>query len=371
MKINRRNALQTGIAATSCFIAGGRQSLGAAASTPTASPAGNLVALRSAENPYGPPESALAALKAAMREGNRYPRTKVTEFKELVARDAGVTSDHVIVGAGSIELMLAAGLYFGKLGQTVIAADPTWHTTAEYAEANGAKWLKIPLTSSNRYDFDQMRAAVDGDTALVYVCNPNNPTGIAESHADVKRFVQDVSQRTVVMVDEAFIDCLDRGEAESMKHLVATNKNVIVARTFSKLWGMAGFRVGYMLGEPALMAKFKATIPTLEMQSRLSVAGAIGAFGDQEFMRTSRDRMRESRQIVYDILDKKSLPYIRSDCNFVTFEVPTDAEIARQKMLDQRVTLKNVSFGGRERLRVSCGTPDELRAFERALVAIS
>jgi histidinol-phosphate aminotransferase len=370
MKINRRNALQTGIAMTSCFVPGGKAALGATASTAAALTAGNVIALRSAENPYGPPESALTALKAAMREGNRYPRSKVAEFKELVAKDAGVSPDHVIVGAGSIELMLSAGLYFGKLGRTVIAADPTWHTTAEYAEANGAKWLKIPLTKEYRYDFDAMRAAVNGDTALVYICHPNNPTGIAERHAEVDRFVKDVSQRTLVMVDEAFIDCLDDGEQQSMKHLVAANKNVIVARTFSKLWGMAGFRVGYMLGDASLMAKFKATIPTLEMQCRLSVAAAIAAFQDHEFIRMSRDKMRESRKVVYGILDKKSLPYIRSDCNFVTFEVPTDAEAARLKLLDRGVALKNVSFGGRQRLRVSCGTPDELRSFEQAFAAI-
>lgn len=370
MKINRRSALQTGIAMTSCIVVGDKSTYGAIASSATSSPAGNVISLRSAENPYGPPESALVALKTAMREGNRYPRSKVAEFKEIVAKDAGVTPEHVIVGAGSIELMLSAGLYFGKISRTVIAADPTWHTTAEYAAANGAKWLKIPLTKDYRYDFDGMRAAVNGDTSLVYICHPNNPTGVAEPHADVARFVKDVSQHTLVMIDEAFIDCLDDGEAQSMKHLVASNKNVIVARTYSKLWGMAGFRVGYMLGDPPLMAKFKAMIPTLEMQSRLSVAAAIAAFGDQEFMRMSRDKMRESRKIVYDILDKKGLPYIRSDCNFVTFEVSIDAETGRQKLLDRGVALKNVSFHDRQRLRVSCGTPDELRAFEQALAAI-
>jgi histidinol-phosphate aminotransferase len=371
MKINRRNALQAGIAiSSSYFLTNERRTLGATASTIAAPPAGNVVSLRSAENPYGPPESALTALKATMREGNRYPRTKVAEFKAMIAKDAGVTPDHVIVGAGSIELMLSAGLYFGELGRSVIAADPTWHTTAEYAEANGAKWRKIPLTKDYRYDFDRMRAAVNGDTSLVYICHPNNPTGVAEPHADVERFVKDVSKHTLVMVDEAFIDCLDDGERQSMKHLVAANKNVIVARTFSKLRGMAGFRVGYMLGDPPLMAKFKATIPTLEMQSRLSVAAAMAAFQDQEFMRFSRDKMRESREIVYKILDKKGLSYIRSDCNFVTFEVPADAEAARLKLLDRGVALKNVSFGDRQWLRVSCGTPDELRAFEQALAVI-
>src|SRR5690606_1151352 len=101
-------------------------------------PAEQMAWLRSAENPYGPPESARRAVAAGMDEGNMYPRSKVDEFKKLIADDLGLTPEHVIVGAGSIELMLCAGLYYGKLGKQVISADPTWTTTAEYAEANGA-----------------------------------------------------------------------------------------------------------------------------------------------------------------------------------------------------------------------------------------
>src|SRR6188768_2090051 len=156
-----------------------------------------------------------------------------------------------------------------------------------------------------------------------------------------------------------------------MKHLVATSDNIIVSRTFSKLWGMAGFRVGYMLGPAALLAKFKETVPHLEMQSRISVAAAIAAFQDRDFIKMSREKMKQSRQLIFAAIDRRGLKYISSDCNFVTFEVPNDAEATRLKLLEGGVALKNVSFGGRQRLRVSCGTPRELGEFERSLAAIA
>ena len=372
MKINRRNLMQAGVAvSTACFTDLGKHACAADRDEERAAPAGGVIPLRSAENPYGPPPSALEALQATMSEGNRYPRTKVAEFKKLIADDTGLTPEHVIIGAGSIELMINAGLYYGKRGGTVVSGDPTWDTTAIYAEANGAKWVKVPLTDDYHYDFERMLEAVNDDVDLVYLCHPNNPTGLAEEQGVLESFVKEVAKRTHVMIDEAFIDCLNDGEQVSMKKLVASNDNVIVSRTFSKLWGMAGFRVGYMLGNPDLLAKFEATIPGLEMQSRLSVAAAMAAYRDQEFMRFSRQKMRESRKIVFQILDKKGLKYIPSDCNFVAFEINEDAEIARQKLLDRKVALKNVSFGGRQRLRVSCGTPDELHLFEQALSSLT
>lgn len=364
---SRRHLLQAGMAFTSSCCLADLASAAPGSSEGTGTPVDDIAWLRSAENPAGPPESARRALAAAVDEGNLYPRSKVNEFKEHVARDLGLTPEHVIVGAGTIELMLCAGLYYGKLGKRVLSADPTWDTTVEYAEANGAKWTKVPLTKDYYHDFDRMLAEVTGDVALVYVCHPNNPTGKCEPAETLERFVRNVAERTHVMIDEAFIECLDGWRQRSMASLVATNPNVIVTRTFSKLWGMAGFRVGYMLGEPKLMASFKQAIPYLEMQSRLSVAAALAAYDDTSFVDAGRATMRESRALVYKMLDGLGLAYIPSDSNFVTFEVPRDAEQFRLDMLERGVAVKNVSFGGKHRLRVNCGSPQNLAKFERAL----
>jgi histidinol-phosphate aminotransferase len=327
--------------------------------------------LRSAENPYGPPPAAFEAAQRQLATANRYPRKAITELRALIADDVGLTPEHVAIGAGSIELMLGTGLALGKPGRAVLSGDPTWSTTVAYAAAHGAEWIRVPLTSAYRYDFPRMLAAINDKVDLVYVCHPNNPTGLAEEHAALEAFVRAASARTLVMVDEAFLDCLEHAEALSMKKLVKESDNVVIARTFSKLWGMAGFRVGYMIGPPKFLAQIKSALPKLEMQNSIGCAAAMAAYVDQPFIAASRQRMRAARNTIFEILDRRGLKYIRSDSNFVSFQVPEEGTTFVAKMEGQGVSLKAVALAGDTRwARVSCGTPEELAAFERALAAV-
>jgi histidinol-phosphate aminotransferase len=226
----------------------------------------------------------------------------------------------------------------------------------------------VPLTKSYHYDFDHMLAAINDKVDLVYLCHPNNPTGIAENRDELQAFVKEVAKSRPVMIDEAFIDCLEDAEDQSMKHLLPAEENVIIVRTFSKLWGMAGFRVGYLLGNPKLVAQLKSTVPALEMQSRFGAVGGMAAYGDEEFISMSRKKMRESQQQIYEILDRHGLVFIRSDCNFISFQVPDDSQESLNKMAALGVQLKKVSLSDNKNwLRVSCGKPEELAAFDAAL----
>jgi histidinol-phosphate aminotransferase len=371
--MNRRSFIQSGIAlssvAGSC-VALGAQVLGADLCAeeriPEVEP--SLVRLRSAENPYGPPKSALAAAQSELRIANRYPRSKVAAFRELIAKVTGLTADHVAIGAGSIELMINTGLAYGKPGRAVLSADPTWNTTAIYAQACGAEWIRVPLMKDFRADFDRMHAAITDKVDLVYICNPNNPTGIAENHAELEAFVKDVAKSRLVMIDEAFVDCLDGAEQLSMKKLLPEYENVVIARTFSKLWGMAGFRIGYMLGHPAVIKKLKSTIPTLEMQNRIGLAAAMAAYQDGDFIEQSRQRTKAARQTVYEILDRHGLSYIRSDTNFVSFQVSEHGKKFIAKLAGHGVAIKAVSLNSDPNwARVSCGTPEELEVFDATL----
>lgn len=372
--MNRRDFVNTGIALSTAGLAS--ISAAAPAAEPLRAdhagpPAGPHVArLRSAENPYGPPKSALQAAQAELTHGNRYPRDKVTELREKIAADNGLTIDHVVIGAGSIELMINSGLLFGKPGRAVLSAEPTWDTTVVYAEQRGADWIRVPLTAEHRYDFAAMKSAITDEVDLVYICNPNNPTGIAEDPYELESFVRTVPPEKIVMIDEAFIDCLDDAEQVSMKRMIPAQKNVVISRTFSKLWGMAGFRIGYMLGHPKFIAKLEATIPKLEMQNRIGAAAATAAYGDEPFMEMSRQKMKESREQIYKILQKHGRHYIPSDINFVAFQMPGDGEEVVEKLYGNGVLVKNVSFNGQTWTRVSCGTPDEITAFDRALSQI-
>jgi histidinol-phosphate aminotransferase len=371
--MNRRNFIQSGITISSvagCCAAFGTQVLGAdlCGDERTPDTESKLVRLRSAENPYGPPKSALEAAQAELKIANRYPRTKVVAFRDLIAKDVGVTPDHVAIGAGSIELMINTGLAYGKPGRAVLSADPTWDTTMVYSEACGAEWIRVPLTKDYRYDFDRMRSSITDKVDLVYICNPNNPTGIAEDHQVLEEFVKDVSKSRLVMIDEAFIDCLDGAEQISMKKLLPQNENIAIARTFSKLWGMAGFRIGYMLAHPSVIAKLKSTIPTLEMQNRIGLAAAMAAYHDRDFIEQSRQRTKPARKTIYEILDRHRLAYIPSDCNFVSYKVPEHGKQFIAKLAEHGVANKAVSLNNDFNWsRVSCGTPEELDAFEAAL----
>ncbi len=326
------------------------------------------VRLRSAENPAGPPKSAMEAARKEIASAHRYPRKRVTELREKIAGINGLTADHVIIGAGSIELMINTGLWYGRQGRAVLTGDPTWSTTAKYAEASGGEWLRVPLTHDYHYDFDRMRSAMSDRVDLVYLCHPNNPTGIAEDHDTLLAYVEEVAKTRVVMVDEAFIDCLEGAEELSMKKLLPANKNVVIARTFSKLWGMAGFRVGYMMGDPTLLAQLESTVPTLEMQSSIAAAAAIAAIDDHEYIAAGRRNMRAAQKTIYRILDSHQLNYIRTDTNFLSFQVGEPAEAFVDRMRARGVALKPVVVNqGENWVRVSTGSSTELAEFERAM----
>lgn len=371
--MNRRGFIKTGMALPACAV--GFHSLGAGAlgldlcaEDRDAAGASDEVRLRSAENPEGPPRSAIEAARRELEMAHRYPRRKITEFREKVAKENGITAENVVVGAGSIELMINTGLYFGKAGRAVLSGDPTWATTVKYAQANGADWVRVPLTSDYHYDFDRMLAAMSDKVDLVYICHPNNPTGVAEDHDRLEAFVKQVAESRVVMIDEAFIDCLEDAESLSMKKLVPEYKNVIVTRTFSKLWGMAGFRVGYMLGDPPLMRRLESTVPTLEMQSSIAAAAAIAAYDDHQYIARGRRDMRVAAETIYRILNAHGLSYIRSDTNFMSFQVNEPGTDFVDKMKKQGVALKPIELGEANNwARVSCGAPGELAAFESAL----
>ncbi|MEX0641145.1 MAG: aminotransferase class I/II-fold pyridoxal phosphate-dependent enzyme [Pirellulales bacterium] len=371
--MNRRSFIQSGIAFSTagmgCLAGAQAAEWNRCADEHEMAVDSSVTRLRSAENPYGPPPGAAEAVASQLAIANRYPRPVITAFREKIAQDTGLTSEHVAIGAGSIELIIQTGLAFGKPGCAHVSGDPTWDTMLVYAQAKGADWIRVPLTKTYHYDFDRMLAAITDKVEIVYLCHPNNPTGIAEDHDQLEAFVKEAARSKLVMVDEAFIDCLDNAEQISMKKLIPDHENVIVVRTFSKLWGMAGFRVGYLLAHPRVVAKLKATIPALEMQNRFGVAGAIAAYDDHAFIELSRQRMRKSRSILYEIFSRHGLDYIRSDTNFIAFQVPENSQAFVEKMERLHgVSIKSVSLADqRNWARVSCGMPTELDAFDHAL----
>ena len=211
--------------------------------------------LGSNENPYGPSEKARKAVMDILVEGNRYPFQTVNEFKKVLAEKEGVTPEHIAVGAGSSDLLCATGAAFGLEGGAILSAYPTFPTLMNFSEVFRTRWDKVNVNEKLEYDYEAVARQVKSDTRLVFVCNPNNPTGTFTNPAIVKAFCDDVSQKATVFADEAYLEFLEAKLQVSMVDLVQKDKNVIVSRTFSKIYGLAGLRIGYLVAKPDLIRK--------------------------------------------------------------------------------------------------------------------
>ena len=370
--LNRRSWLKRSFAISSGLaVAGGLTAnaiatpLSGAEESVTFDPASPLIRLNANENPYGPSDKARQAILKAVAESNRYPFDRTTELKEKIAAREGVTVEHIHLGAGSGELLGQTGKAFAANGGSVVSAFPTFPILMNHAESFGARWIKVPVNSKLEHDFEAMASAVSSDTSLVFVCNPNNPTGTLVDPAVVKAFCSKISERTTVYSDEAYLEFLKPEDQQTMVSLVLQNKPVIVSRTFSKIHGLAGLRLGYLVGRPDLIArvaKYAGDIPL----SQPAVAAALACMDDKNFASMCRDRNATARGILERYLEKRGLTYGRSYTNFLFFQAPAEGKHILSVMKDKGYLIRIWDFGGKEWCRVSIGTEQEMKGFVSA-----
>ena len=324
------------------------------------------IRLNANENPYGPSDKARKAIVENFSEGNRYPFQVVTELKEMIAAREGVTVDHIAIGAGSGELLCAAGATFGVEAAGIVAPNPTFPLLMAYAEVFKTRWDKVNLNDKLEIDYQAVASAIKDDTRLVFVCNPNNPTGTLVDPKIVRDFCVEVSKRVTVFVDEAYLEFLEPSQQSSMIDLVKSDHNVIVSRTFSKIYGLAGLRIGYMIARPDLIKKvaryqfgFSAGQP--------AIAAAKASLGDESFMKMSRVKNADARKILTDYLDKKGYFYGKSHTNFVFLDPKTDAQAIMTKLADRGIGIRIWEYQGKIWNRISIGTADEMKILVKNL----
>lgn len=327
------------------------------------------IRLNSNENPFGPSERARKAIIEMVSEGNRYPFQLLAEFKELLARHEGVTTDHIHLGAGSGELLSQTGKAFGSAGGSVLSAFPTFPMLMNHAELFSARWDKVNLNEKLEHDYDAITAAIRPDTKLIFVCNPNNPTGTLVDPQVVRSFCMNASARATVYSDEAYLEFLSPDQQVSMVELVKKDMNVIVSRTFSKIYGLAGMRIGYLIGRPDLIkkvSKFAGDIPI----GLTSIAAAKASFNDQAFMEMTRRKNAEARKVLTDYLDQKGIFYGRSHTNFVFFPAPADGKKILAAMQDKGYLIRIWDYLGKEWCRVSVGNSEQMKGFVQAFSSV-
>jgi histidinol-phosphate aminotransferase len=326
--------------------------------------------LTSNENPYGPSPIARKAIENAIGEANLYPFSRQREFLEVLAEREGLSPDHILVGAGSTESLCLAGLIFGINGGRIISANPTFSTLMQYAEVFGAKWDKVDLNDKLEHNLEAMASAITSDTRLMFVCNPNNPTGTVLPHNVLMGFCEEVSKRVPMYLDEAYLEFLPPDQQQSLVKLVQNgNKNVILTRTFSKIYGMAGLRIGYAVAHPDLIKKLRdhQMGGGLMTVSNTTLAAAQAALSDKEFNEDCRVKNAQARLYTINHLKERGFDIKSSATSFAFFPIEMEGQAFLGGMRNEGVGVRVWDYKGRQWCRVSIGTMDEMKLFTSAI----
>lgn len=323
------------------------------------------VRLNSNENPYGPSEKAKKAAAEILTKGNRYAFNELEEFKKVLAAKEGVAVENILLGAGSGELLCQTGIAYGLQGGRVLSAYPTFPLLMNYAERMNATWDKVDLNEKLEHNFDTLASAIKPDTRVVFVCNPNNPTGTVVNDTTVKGFCEEASKKTLVYCDEAYLEFLEPTEQKSMVGLVQKNPNTVVSRTFSKIYGLAGLRMGYIIGHPDTLKKIAKYGDTIS-PSQTAIAAAQASLGDEEFMKMVRGKNAVARKVLTDFLDQKKIVYGKSMTNVVLFPAPSEGKKILSTLEERGYLIRIWEYQQKEWCRVSIGTEEEMKGFVKA-----
>jgi histidinol-phosphate aminotransferase len=324
--------------------------------------ANQKVRLNSNENPYGPSEKAKKAVMESLTQGNRYAFNELEELKKIIAAKEGVDANYILMGAGSGELLCQTGIAYGLQGGRVLSAYPTFPLLMNYAQSMKAAWDKVDLNDKLEHNYDALASAIKSDTKLVFSCNPNNPTGTVVNDSVVKSFCEEVSKRTLVYADEAYLEFLEPGQQKSMVGLVQNNPNIVVSKTFSKIYGLAGLRIGYVVGHPDTLKKIGQYGDTIS-PSQTAIAAAKASLGDEDFMKLTREKNAIARKVLTDYLDQKKIFYGNSKTNVVLFPAPKDGKKILSQLDEKGFLIRVWDYQQKEWCRVSIGKQDEMKAF--------
>ena len=327
------------------------------------------VKLASNENPLGPSPKALDAIRQGLAALHRYPDGAGHRLTRRIAEVNGILPQCVVIGNGSDDIIALLIRALIRPGDGVIVPWPSFLMYTISANAAGAAVTSVPLKKM-AMDLDEMAARIDADTRLVFICNPNNPTGTVVSRDDFERFLDRLPEHVVVVVDEAYIefardpDCLRTGRAEDLA------RPLVTLRTFSKAYGLAGLRVGYGI-MPAVLAEVLHRVRPPFNVNAVAQAGALAALDDREFLAQSLDLVHRGLDQLHTGLDRLGLTYHPTEANFFLIDVGRPADDVFEMMLRQGVIVRSMkAYGFSETIRINAGREAENQRFLDALETV-
>jgi len=288
------------------------------------------------------------------------------ELARLIAEREGLSPENVILGAGSTEIMNLAIQAYGRKGE-ILTSDPTYFDFIFYAEQAGCELCQVPVDENFKIDLPAMANQISSATSLVYICNPNNPTGTIIEGKHLRSFCDEAAKNCLILIDEAYYEYVDATAYFSMAELIRKGKNILVTRTFSKIYGLAGLRVGYGLAPPEVIENLKKVQMNFASIAYPSLKAAIKAYQDHQFTRMAKEKNRLVRAYLERELERLGLFWIPSQTNFVLIEVQRSAREVAEALEKRKILIRPFTFRGRNWIRVSLGTLSEIQAFLSAL----
>jgi histidinol-phosphate aminotransferase len=323
-----------------------------------------VVRLSANENPYGPSAKAHEAMKNAHPACNRYPDEANDVLIEKIAKINNVNREQIVLGDGSSEILkLCAETFTGPTQGKLIAADPTFEAILEYSKACGGEVVKVPLTSSFAHDLNKMAAA--SQKGVIYVCNPNNPTASITPKNDLRDFIAKTSPETMILVDEAYFHYADSPDYESVIPLVKDHPNLIVARTFSKVYGMAGLRCGYCVAQPETIKRMHG-FQMWDSVNTMALAAASASLDDDSQVTNGKKMNSEAKSYTLTELEKMGYKSIPSQANFIMFDCKKPVVPIIKAMKDKNVAVGRLFPTYPNHMRLTIGKQSEMESFVSA-----
>jgi len=330
-----------------------------------------LFRLNNNENPLGPPPAAQEVIRRfPPPQGAVYPSGDSYYLREAIGAVHGVDPDHILVGNGANEVITFVIKAFCERGDNIVTADKTFAVYEWVAVFSGIKARVIPLKDEG-FDDAAMLAAVDGNTKILFVCNPNNPTGSYWSRERLTAFLDAVGGKRIVVLDEAYFEFVEKEDFPNGISLLSDYPNLVVFRTFSKMYGLAALRIGYLVGDPGVVDMIRRTCVVYSV-NRIAQEAALAALGDDTgHIRRTRDLIRQSRAYLCEELLKKGLPVIAGEGNYLIVKLPISDTLAYRKLMREGIMIRPMTgFRYPNHIRITLAGQEAMEAFVVALTKI-
>jgi len=327
---------------------------------------GEVIKLASNENPLGPSELALQAVRDRLKEMCLYPDGAAYEVRRALSEKLGVKETQVVLGFGSCELIELVLKAFLNPGEQVVSSRYAFAYFKLATQVIGGE-NRIVKDRNFGHDLEAMADAITPKTKVVFIANPNNPTGTMNTNGEVERFMARAPDHTIVVFDEAYYEFVDREDYPQTLRWVKAGRNVIILRTFSKIYGLAGMRIGYAIAREELIWALNQVRQVFNT-TRLAHIAAVAALRDEEHVKRTLEVNRKGQEYLYSEFAKLGLFYLPSQANFVLVDLKVDAERIFQKLLREGIVVR--ALAGYELptfIRVTVGTPEQNQRFVRAL----